>query len=290
MGRFRKIMSNQEKRNARALLASIAGEAMQGSMRLVCPFCHGGNSQETSLVLTIRGDGTFYCCHRAACGESGTLNKPMLPNSLGAVVQQNRPKRFDLPYRHAEGDDVWTYRFAEALDMSVSLATVTQAGLFVAEDDPEEAVWVLRGFDGELRGYQTRKNWQYGGKRVRTFKEVDGYMYHVIPPLLRGVDHNCLVVVEDAMSAAAVASHGYHSLALLGTYLPEEVADEAGTRGYEAITIALDPGAEKEAKRAYDTMLSANRGQTFCTYIPKDFKNMDGQTRQDVLNYVFGGL
>lgn len=280
-------MNNQEKRNARALLASIAGEARSGSMRLVCPFCHGGQSQETSLVLTIREDGTFYCCHRAACGASGSI-KPSSEIGLSSHLQQKPTKRFDLPFRHIQHDDPWALSFANALDMPVPINLATQAGLFVVEDDPEEAVWVLRGFDGELRGYQTRKNWQYGGKRVRTFKEADGYMYHVIPPLIKHTQKNFLVIVEDPMSAAAVASHGYHSLALLGTYLPEELADEAGTRGFDAVTVALDPGAEKEAKRAYDSMCSANRGKTFCTYIPKDFKNMNRQDREYVLDYVFG--
>lgn len=53
-----------------------------GTVKTLCPKCHGGSTHEKSLSVTINSDGAVWLCHRASCGwadglkEEVRLNKP----------------------------------------------------------------------------------------------------------------------------------------------------------------------------------------------------------------------
>jgi hypothetical protein len=133
----------------------------------------------------MREDGTYYCCHRAACGESGIINKIGVAYTADERTTKPKPqtKQFDTPFRALQDGELWADRWYDAVG-SMDYAPA-KAGLFLSEADPMEAVWLCQGFNYELLGYQTRINWQVGGKRVRTFKETEGPRRRLCLPWLQ---------------------------------------------------------------------------------------------------------
>jgi hypothetical protein len=40
------------------------------TVRVVCPFCHGGSTGERTMNITRTADGALYNCHRSSCASS----------------------------------------------------------------------------------------------------------------------------------------------------------------------------------------------------------------------------
>lgn len=240
----------------RAYLAGVAKDASLGSLRLQCPFCDGGPEREVSLVLTMREDGSFYCCHRASCGARGVIGPKGRAISLGELESKNPRTKEHEPYRGSMVSMNFNWPIAHRylnspLGDGVTCAAVV--GLFMDKDGSME-VWRLQTKLGTRIGVQTR--YRQGGKKiVKTYKETPGPMYHYLHR-----DHADLWIVEDPLSAAVAYSHGVSALALLGTYLSPELATilaaDKDVTGNRCINVALDPGAEEAATRVARTLQS----------------------------------
>lgn len=261
---------------ARAFLASVAQEARDGHLRLRCPFCDGGPEAETSLVLTIGDDGTFYCCHRASCGEAGQLGSASAASLLASRGSKvTRPK--DTAYR----GELLPLRFLERTYANTRWLSVPRrdpallpadVGLFTEASESFE-IWVVRNARGGRIGVQTRT--MVGGKKsVRSYKDdpTSGPLYHA---LFTGVPTFRVWVVEDALSAAVLRSWNEGALALLGTYLDTGTAIEVCDRlGPSEIIVALDPGAEGAAELVSERFRAHTSGRVSTVYLNRDIKDM----------------
>jgi hypothetical protein len=257
---------------ARAYLASLAEGVHHGSIRTQCPFCNGGTSGEVSLVLTVDDDGTFYCCHRAACGARGTLGN--VTRVLGIPIS-SKPKPaafYDGPVVSIDLTDPAARRWVAA-PRGRSSVTPADAGLF-SDDTRVPEIWYLRDTRGEVRGQQIRYNaTDTSPKRVKTYKNPGEtrhmYSAHIVK------DSPRLYVVEDPLSAAVLYSWGFNSVALLGTYGHHEVLSElAGLPHIETFCICLDPGAEQAAQVVAQSLMCYTSRPLMALYLPKDIKDM----------------
>jgi len=230
-------------------------------------------------VLTMRQEGAFYCCHRASCGEVGMLG----PRGAGAMRARDPmpiSQIFAAEYRLARPGDYWHSRLESATDGLVSPAL---AGLHVLAHDPDTCVWKCHSLSGEIRGYQTRRQEAGGGKRVRTYRESMEPMYHVVPPTsIPTVSY--AVIVEDALSAACVASHQHYGIALLGTYLSKELAEEIAAYDFQAIQVALDPGAEEASSKAAARLRAYVACPVYQIFLPEDLKDLPVQEQRSMIN------
>lgn len=258
----------------RAYLASIVSEARHGSLRLVCPFCDGGPDKEISLVLTIRDDGAFYCCHRASCGQKGAIGantRRLLGGSESKIVgKQHEPYRGGMQVICAADPAGKRFRhrpWGPGVRMPVDIDLFTDEGR-------NREIWVLRNILGERVGVQVR--WTEGGKkRVKTYKETTDDVYTSYG-CLKTPEADSTWIVEDPMSAALIHSHGIPSIALCGTYLSkglavELLAQEAYTN---AFVVALDPGAEDAAMRVKNTLQGVVTVPVHIMYNACDIKDM----------------
>lgn len=281
---------SESRLGGRAYLAAVATEARDGSLRLLCPFCDGGPDREISLVLTLRDEGAFYCCHRASCGEKGVLGGANTRRILGEGGSKTPAKQHE-PYTGdivpvSGGYPARRWEAARILDGYTRYPEYF--GLWTDSTNSPE-VWVLRNVYGERIGVQTRYH-DYNPredsyrKRVRTYKETSGPVYHALLHKWDGKERQCWIV-EDALSAAVAHSWGHNAVALLGTYLSPELAMELGqiSERTSAFIVALDPGAEHAALRAFNTLKSCTTRDCRVRYLTCDIKDMSFAQLQDVL-------
>lgn len=266
----------------RAYLASIVSEARGGSLRLVCPFCDGGPDKEISLVLTIRDDGAFYCCHRASCGQKGAIGantRRLLGGSESKIVKQHEPYSgvlCPLVQEDAAGARFYSKPWGNNVRRPEDIGLYTNLGR-------QFEIWVLRNLLGERVGVQVR--WTEGGKkRVKTYKETTGDVYTSYG-CLENLEADSTWIVEDPMSAALLYSHGVPAIALCGTYLSpglavELFAQEAYTSGF---VVALDPGAEDAARRVRKTLAAHVMVPVHTRFLTCDVKDMNLEQLQDIL-------
>jgi hypothetical protein len=157
---------SRTKQAARSYLASVAADLSPGSVRLQCPFCNGGADGEISLVLTVRHDGSWFCCHRAGCGQSGALNGAFLGDEKQHVPEKPRAV-FAEATRDVLCSDPAMARWDRACTMGVP---PERAGLVTTMDGSQE-VWALYDANGLPRAVQVRG--AVGPKRVKTYKEYE---------------------------------------------------------------------------------------------------------------------
>lgn len=212
----------------------LAVDLENGStIREVCPRCGGGSSKETSLTITRSEDGSLvWNCFRDKCDERGATG------SSGTIVSRApKPK----PKKRFEGTTVplsnirlkqlrdkwgivnppywyWTSDYGGRVAMSIRSPKYMHRG------------WVLR----DLRGVAKTKALTYIDEG-----EVPISWYRTTK------DAPC-VIVEDIPSAVRVSMCGVNAVALLGTHVNLEKAQEIAAYATR-IVIALDQDATQKA-------------------------------------------
>jgi hypothetical protein len=248
-----------------AARAEVALEALQvpaeTTIAVLCPVCHGGASGEKKLSVTRTHNGALYVCFRAACsfrgfvaiGEQGSKDmprRPAPPRPFNGATEWDKDKAFKF-WRTYEGlkdavaDDIrsWGVRWTN-----------------------EAIVYECRGFRGELLGHVTRTP----GKVVKTYRAKEGTeMYAVYDPDgSKSLD--MLVLVEDCVSAMAVAANGGRAVALLGTNVPRAVDEVIRENAYPYVVVWLDPDAEAKSL----AIASRYRGAKAVIGYPRDPKDL----------------
>lgn len=260
--------------SARAILASVASELQTDTARIVCPFCNGGNDNESSLVLTVSKDGTFYCCHRASCGQAGVLG-PSLGASGSKVPAKRKPHE---PYTGEIREPFWISRALlrwYKIPRGGDTFNYLQAGLHTDQTDENE-VWVLRDLKGRVIGHQVRKLSPKGRKLVKSWKiqDTSASLYHA--PGFKTARSTVAWIVEDPLSAATLRTWGYPAVALLGTVLHDDLADQLGSHVWpRSYVIALDPGAENAAKACKRKLECYTTRPVRIAYTRDDIKDMN---------------
>jgi hypothetical protein len=226
------------------------------SMRVVCPFCHGGEAAEDSLSISRTGEGVLYNCHRASCGERGFIGTNAC--DLGAQSQPT-PLSKVQPYRGEllplESKDTAFFLSRYELPTSAILERIKR-------NERDEYVLPIV-WQGKERGFNVRQPWDGAPRKGRAGVPKSKVWMHSIKPVqsLYTTDwadtpgqfgdysyQRPLVIVEDQLSAIkASAANIAYAVALIGTHLnPERVREIALLRPDEVI-IALDADATATA-------------------------------------------
>jgi hypothetical protein len=231
------------------------------SVRMVCPFCGGGNSREKSLSLTHREDGTLlFNCYRAHCSAAGVLGMPtgLVRTRLVPKPSRTKPNIEDRLVVLPDGVTQW----------GMDSLLLTQYGV----------LWDPVTFRYALPVWSPRYN-----LRGRVLRAVPGYndqpkalswMYESGASLAWFGNRalTTVVVVEDIPSAMRLASHGERAVALNGTHMTDESIEELDENATDVVW-ALDPDATSKAMRwSMATRMYFRRSVVLM--IDKDFKDM----------------
>lgn len=252
----------------------IASELEPGeTTRVLCPRCDGGSSREKSLTITLDWDGGLvWNCFRDSCTEKGRSGGTYIPST---TTQSDRVvKKFEgttVPLSDVRLDKIhtkwgitnppywyWTPDYGGRIAMSVRSPKYLHRG------------WVLR----DLRGVAKAKALTYMDK-----DEVMLSWYKVQKDAPT-------VVVEDIPSAVRVSMFGVNAVALLGTIVNMDKADELARYAPRPIVIALDQDATAKAFQ-----IARKYGLVWDHYrvlpLEKDFKDMTDTEVQNKLGQIY---
>jgi hypothetical protein len=256
---------------ARAAIRLAGADLAPGATaRTRCPFCDGGRNRDEAFYVTRSDDASYvlYVCHRASCGKRGRL-------SLSGYTPQVRDIRKVPSLEPWRGSlqrglsDYWQAKYDSACLGEFKRAP-HEVGLFGNADWTDECVWVLRDVNALRLGVQTRRDVP-GRKIVKSHKETDKALYSYFP----GKSDHGTWLVEDCLSAAALSSWGRRAVALLGTFLHDDVRAEITYSNTPGYIVALDPGAERDAAIVKQRLACYTTRPVHVLYLPKDFKNMN---------------
>ena len=252
---------------------SLEGAALErgATIKMVCPFCHGGQSGEAKFYLTKDYDTgiLLYCCHRASCGRSGRLGG----SGVGAVAPAPAVKKFQ-PW-----DDSWFTKLVRQ-DGKTLKHISDYLNKYPWTDQFRELAWdtltnrlatPYHDPRGYKRGYILRS---LSGKTPKTLVArlceqpvIDWYRPHAYT--------RTLVLVEDQQSAARLCGSEIESVALLGCTPSDDMLTEVLSQKHPAIAVALDPGAEAAAFKIQKRL--SGLVPTSVMLLRKDIKDMSGE-------------
>lgn len=205
---------------------------------LLCPWCHGGQSRERSLIAWWDGVNIRAKCKRAKCGEWGAWDGVDL-GGLPPASAVDKPKRYMVETLPLSASSI------AALEARYAVLPETMARYGLRQNAAGTACYCpVYGPMGKPRGWVRR--WLDG-----TTPKVKGYPSHdhpegaawqawfmTDPKLARRL----VVCVEDVFSAMRLWQVGITSVALLGVALtPIRVAEMR--RFAASIVVALDADA-----------------------------------------------
>ena len=231
---------------ARNALPQYLQDAMDaGSDREVCPRCDGGTHRERSLSIRPDrgGEGVVtFKCFRATCGWFAiTLVDKNAVYDMKKVKQGRVYRDPTLPL-----DD--TAVSSLIVDYGLDPAHFTRHGWRMTEDARTLVIPVWDAW-GRERGHITRSLYETP-KRVYTYKAT-------AQPFLdwwfNPTNSAPVVVVEDVLSACRLYQLGYNAVALLGTGMSRDDAQEIEqVRGGRRLVLALDRDAFDKAIKLKD--------------------------------------
>lgn len=239
------------------------------TVREICPRCGGGSSRERSLSLTLTDQGyLLWNCHRASCGFRG--KKPVwgVIELADRAAPKKQPKVFQgeltaLPSPALQ----W---FKEQFDLNPE---DLRDWKFAPEKNRISIPYFA--LNGKFRGMILRE-WR---EKLEPRNLV--YKYAADEPFIGWVHPNPLqvpVIVEDAISAAKVASAGFTALSLCGTNLSQTMVREI-REVYPVAILALDADATGKAV-SYAGTFRHLLGLTVW-YLEKDLKYVSRKRIQD---------
>lgn len=220
----------------------VEAASLQGgeTRRILCPACRGGRTNELSLNVTAREDGsTVWHCFRASCGFSGSRHNggryvPAGGERLKKKARKSGPFRGELrsltPEEEHDLYELVGFRQEHLRASGVMFAPVMRRYAFPTFGPMgTRRGWLLRTWD-------TRR-----GTKALTFPDGDEPVtsYYVLS------GERPVILVEDIPSAVRASSY-VNAAALLGTGLSKEAAVELSsvTRN---VVIALDNDATSNA-------------------------------------------
>jgi hypothetical protein len=226
-------------------LAIEGAQLEQGqTRRIVCPWCMGGTSGETSMNLTRKPEGLAYNCHRASCGVHGYVgHMPALP-WIGGEARDERV--YTGPVLPLTIED-------EAFFLNTyELPSPRVRGKIMRSYDGRYILPIL--WQGEDRGYVLRRPWDgapieqpWRGRKSDVYlndqSRPQQALYAGWPPLHVGAT---VVIVEDQLSAIKVSTVDgpyFGAVALLGSHLNTEKVREIALLRPDTVLFALDADA-----------------------------------------------
>lgn len=232
------------------------------SVRIVCPKCGGGSSEEKSFLCSRdHGGVVFYKCFRASCGYRGKF--VIGDGEVGFTPRQRHLHSFTRELKALDVEQItwWRGRFGINPGADVYWCpSMMRDALRVYGPEGQHRGWVLRDWTGTSEpktiGYPERDEPFVGWFISEHSADV-------------------CVVVEDLISARKVWDAGYTSVALNGTDMSWETAFEIQEK-CPSIELALDRGTMIKMiayKNQFSTLFDHIRIWTLnqdLKYVPRD--------------------
>lgn len=216
----------------------------------ICPSCRGGRSSERSLSVTrVDALRLAYCCHRASCGAHGFIGgTPGSDTSVEIPESGNRRPRLYTAETRGLAED-WLHELGDKYLLSKDEINWLE---WTEEVGSGRLVVYVREADGKRRGVHTRtRKGQSGSSETRDYREQsDIWMgwFSIPGGAQSGHNQSPIVLVEDVLSAAKVATAGFRSASLMGCNLSLDQFLEAVEVAKGApIVVALDRDATEKA-------------------------------------------
>lgn len=227
------------------VLSEAGGLGAGQSVRVECPWCHGGTSHEASLSVTRTGDGVLYNCHRGSCGQRGFIGTAAWTLCAAQPAESNLK-----PYTGTLED--LTLEDLEFFQRRYELSPVSVLGRIYHNDRDEYVLPV--SWLGHERGYNVRQPWPGAPRHGRPGVPKSKVWMHADKPVQSAYDgpsqmFGSTVVVEDQLSAIklTMVPGVAYAVALQGTHMnPARVREIAMLQTNEVI-IALDSDATSVA-------------------------------------------
>jgi hypothetical protein len=214
-------------------VTALAVTVKEGNtLRVTCPKCCGGVSQEKNSLAISKGTAgkVFFKCFRAKCNWGGSVQSG---NPLGAnpSAQTRLPRIFDRPVEELNDLQIQWYR--EKFSVSPDKDTVYC---------PSKDMYAFKVFgpNGETRGWHLRSFVPGAAVRALNYNQrEESFISWYLP---KQQEIGGVVVVEDIPSARKVSSCGITSVALLGCSIDFERAYEIAGKCENFVILALDRG------------------------------------------------
>lgn len=228
------------------------GLELNQTRRIVCPWCMGGTSGESSMNLTRTTSGLAYNCHRASCGVRGYVEGGLnvLP-MIGAEPVGRKDRVYTGPVLPLTLDD---FRY---FDTRYELGATDVAGKIYRSFDGRYILPIF--WRGEDRGYVLRKPWEgapveqpWKGKKADVYlhdsETTQQALYYDLELDTPGNPSHYayirrVVIVEDQLSAMKAAKQNLLGVALLGSTLNLEKVREIQRLRPDEVIFALDTDA-----------------------------------------------
>jgi len=243
-------------------LPPVLQEAIRAGVdRTICPMCSGGRSHESSLSIR-ESEGGFIklSCWRASCGWFVSL----LPVGASWQSRHIKPARpFERP----------TCRVGPALGAMLGV----EYGLSLQYIDRHGWKQETEPYDGELTlVYEIRSPIGLTlGHVTRTFTDPKRCFTHKVtaqPFLDWWKSPGKTVIVEDCLSACRLSQLGYQAVALLGTNMSNEDAQQIADFSTQEVYLALDRDAFEKSLKIAQRHRHVLQMKPIC--LDADIKNM----------------
>lgn len=256
---------------------------------VVCPICEGGTRKRRTLSVDLRDGVWLYLCHRASCPTKGAVpavgNDGRILMDGGGSVLTPRPL-MDAMRFPAMGDDI-ADRLVPLIGDAVREFS-NRHGLRVLVNNPDTHVWSIENALRMETGHVTRTK----DKRVLTWRAINSPFYGVFTPPLPLIRNRAgtVVLVEDPLSASLLAEEGFRAVALLGTNLSREAAQEivTGLGENTAYMVALDPddAGRGASQKVLDRLRVAGARRAWQWLLPQDVNKMTIPERRALSNAI----
>lgn len=225
----------------RRIIEQMSGEGKDGGV-VVCPLCGGGSRQRRTLSVNRRDGVWLWVCHRATCNARGAMAAD--PREILGRSKPSRfePREFTHPVRLPQpGDEIWD-RVWGLVPKNGCDQFALDWGLRTLLKNPEIYAWECYDLKRQLIGWQARAP----HKVITSYREHDGPFYAAFLPDGTETNNTALLIVEDPLSAALMADEGVPTVALLGTNMSDDLADDVrnwSLRFDKRVVVAMDPDA-----------------------------------------------
>lgn len=205
------------------------------SVRTICPVCGGGTSSEQTFVVSRDIDGLVWHCFRAGCGTKGATG------GAGASRQTSNIRK---PSPKWEGK---TYPIPDMVKERIhtlwGLSEVPPTWFWTTDRGGRVAMSILSP-SGSHRGWVLRSLKPEVKPKALTYvnEDEEGMSWYKTQPY-RGT-----VIVEDIPSAVRASSY-VNAVALLGTGIGLDRAQEIAGAATRPIIMALDQDATAQSFR-----------------------------------------
>lgn len=204
------------------------------SDRMICPVCAGGQSRESSFVVSKKENGGLvWVCHRAGCGTRGGTGTCATVIANSAV----RPRRHVAPPAVALVEPRLSH-FLEKYGIHPYTLSINGVAYDLASSGD---YFPIRHWSGKQLGFQLR--WPDRVPKCRTYLTADSE-YVIMDWRLRSthVKVPYVILVEDPISRIKLSGLGYDAACLFGTHFSSRHALEIQDRT-DKIIFWLDPDA-----------------------------------------------